>query len=221
MVPEGIYLKNPDSSELGIKIIVGAIDLIHELGFEAFNFRRLSAHINTTEASIYRYFESKYKLLLYITAWYWGWLDYRLLIGTANILDPKEKLKRAIQIVTENIENDSTFQHISENKLHHIVITESSKAYLTRQIEDHSEEGVFGGYKQIIERIADIILEVNPQFKYAKMLVSTCIEGAHLQRFFGTNLPMLTDSVNTRDLKNKDRVSDFFELLIMRTISSN
>ena len=127
-VCEEVYLKDPESSELGRKIVSGAIDMIDELGFEDFTFRKLAIEIKSTEASIYRYFESKHKLLLYLTTWYWGWMEYRLVFGLANIDSPEERLKRAIRLLVEQIEEDSDFLHINEVKLNRIVISEASKS---------------------------------------------------------------------------------------------
>ena len=74
-IPTGIYLKDPESSTLGKKIIENSIILLEEIGFEDFNFKKLGANIGSNESSIYRYFESKHKLLMYLTAWYWGWVE--------------------------------------------------------------------------------------------------------------------------------------------------
>ena len=60
-VPETIYLKDPESSELGQKIIKNSIELIDDIGFEAFTFKKLAESIGTTEAGVYRYFENKHK----------------------------------------------------------------------------------------------------------------------------------------------------------------
>src|SRR5690242_16757158 len=70
-VNPAVYLKNPETSDLGRKIIGRSIDLIEKMGFEAFTFGKLSKAINSPEASVYRYFESKHMLLLYLTSWYW------------------------------------------------------------------------------------------------------------------------------------------------------
>ena len=59
-----VYIKNPESSDLGRKIVESSINLIDKVGYEAFTFRKLGLEIHSNEASIYRYFESKYKLLL-------------------------------------------------------------------------------------------------------------------------------------------------------------
>ena len=58
-----IYLKDPESSELGRKIINHSIALIDELGFEQFTFKKLGVRIASNESSIYRYFENKHMLL--------------------------------------------------------------------------------------------------------------------------------------------------------------
>jgi len=46
---ERLFLKDPQDSELGKKIIKSSITLIDELGFEAFTFRKLAVAINSTE----------------------------------------------------------------------------------------------------------------------------------------------------------------------------
>ncbi|MEY2923138.1 MAG: hypothetical protein RL108_1764, partial [Bacteroidota bacterium] len=59
-----LYVKNPETSDLGKKIIEQSILLIDEIGFENFTFKKLGEKINSNESSIYRYFESKHKLML-------------------------------------------------------------------------------------------------------------------------------------------------------------
>ena len=95
-VNDKIYLKDPRSSDLGRKILNSGIDMIEELGFEGFTFRKLAKEIISTEASIYRYFESKHKLLLYLSSWYWSWTGYKLVFGLANIESPNDRLKKSI-----------------------------------------------------------------------------------------------------------------------------
>ena len=198
-VNPSIYLKDPASSDLGKKIIQGSIELIYDIGFEAFTFRKLAKAISSTEASVYRYFESKHKLLVYLTSWYWSWLEYRLVFSIANVENPIIRLERAILIVTKQVEEDGNFAHINEIKLDQIVIAESSKAYLTKEVDEDNKIGSFAGYKQLVERISLIITEIKPDYKYPHMLVSTVIEGMHHQRYFAEHLPRLTDSVAGED----------------------
>lgn len=212
-VNDCIYLKDPDSSELGHKIIEGSIYLIDEIGFEHFNFRKLASNIGSTEASVYRYFESKHKLLLYLSSWYWRWMEYRLVFGLTNIDSSKKRLFRAIGLLTENISQGPSPEHIDIGKLHRIVISESSKAYLTKEVDEENKEGVFAAYKRVVARISEIILEINPSYKYPHMLISTAIEGAHHQRFFASHLPGLTDIV-----QGEDSIAEFYSEMVFKCI---
>ncbi len=215
-VNDKVYLKDPESSDLGRKILNGGIDMIDELGFEDFTFRKLAKEIKSTEASIYRYFESKHKLLLYLTSWYWSWTEYKLVFGLTNIESPNERLKKAILLLTEEVKEDSNFSHINEIKLNKIVIAESSKAYLNKDVDEENKDGVFSGYKQIVQKVSDIIIEINSVYKFPHMLVSTIIEGSHHQRFFSEHLPKLTDKI-----KGEDAIVSFYTLLAFQAIIDN
>ncbi len=68
-VNDKIYVKDPETSSLGRKIIQESILLIDEIGFENFTFKKLGERIGSNESSIYRYFESKHKLLVYLSSW--------------------------------------------------------------------------------------------------------------------------------------------------------
>ncbi len=212
-VNEHVYLKDPQSSELGRRILQGSIDLLEEVGLEAFTFRKLAHEISSTEASVYRYFESKHKLLLYLTSWYWAWLEYRLIFSLINVESPEDRLGRALKVLTEVVEEDSDFLFINEIKLQHIIVAESSKAYLTRDVDEENKFGIFAGYKKIVQRVSDVILEINPKYKYPHMLISTAIEGAHQQRYFAEHLPRLTDHI-----KGEDSVVEFYRGLVFRAI---
>lgn len=198
-VNDQVFLKDPDTSKLGKKIVSGSIDLIEEIGFESFTFAKLARKIESTEASVYRYFESKHKLLLYLTIWYWSWMNYRLTFGLANIDSPQTRLEKAIKLVTEEIAEDSDFSHINEIKLNKIIISEASKVYMTKDVDEENKVGVFLPYKELVEKIGDVILEINPDYKYPHMLISTIVEGAHHQRFFADHLPRLTDTHQGED----------------------
>lgn len=211
-----VYLKDPESSELGRKIISSGIDMIDDLGFEDFTFRKLAKGINSTEASVYRYFESKHKLLLYFTAWYWGWTEYKLVFRLTNIASAEERLKKSILLLTEIVKEDNDFSHINEVKLNRIVIAESSKVFLNKEVDAENKDGVFAEYKQIVQRVSDIILEINPGYKYPHMLVSTVIEGGHNQRFFSEHLPKLTDTV-----KGEDAITCFYQQLTFNAITND
>ncbi|MBL7709693.1 MAG: TetR/AcrR family transcriptional regulator [Chitinophagaceae bacterium] len=208
---EKLFLRNPEHTELGKKIILHSIQLIHVNGFESFTFKKLAEDIGTTEAGIYRYFENKHRLLIYITAWYWSWLEYRVVFTTTNIKDPETKLKKVIQLLATTVEDDIRTSYVNETILHQIIIAEGSKAYLTKHVTEDNKDQLFKPYKDLCAKIGDIILEYNPKYKYPKSLSSTIIEMAHFQNYFMHNLPSLTDFG-----KNKDEVMivSFLENLV-------
>ena len=111
-----IYVKDPETSSLGRKIIQESIILIDEIGFENFTFKKLGERIGSNESSIYRYFESKHKLLVYLSSWYWSWIEYKLVFETNNIENSMEKLIKAISIVTEKIEDDKNTTELEDLK---------------------------------------------------------------------------------------------------------
>ncbi len=212
---EKLFLKDPEQSELGKKIILHGIELIHTNGFEAFTFKKLAEAIGTTEAGIYRYFENKHRLLIYITAWYWSWLEYRVSAHTGNIADPAVKLKIVIKLLATAVEDDVSTHHVDESILHQIIITESSKTYLTKKVSEDNKDHLFKPYKDLCAKIGEIILECNPDYKYPKSLSSTLIEMAHFQNFFMNNLPSLTDFGSNKD---EAEIVRFLEDLVFSSI---
>lgn len=213
---EKLFLKNPAQTELGRNIISYGIQLIHKLGFESFTFKKLAEEIGTTEAGIYRYFENKHRFLIYITAWYWSWLEYQVVASTANIEDPVLKLKTVIQLLATTVENDIKTSYVDEHILHEIVIAEGSKAYLTKHVTADNKDQLFKPYKELCARISDIILSCNPQYKFPKSLASTIIEMAHFQNFFMNYLPSLTDF--GRDIKDESKIVAFLEELVFSNL---
>ena len=196
---EALFLRNPEGSELGKKIIKHSIQLIYKNGFEALTFKKLAEDIGTTEAGVYRYFENKHKLLVYLTAWYWGWLEFQITYHTNNIENPTVKLKRVIKLLAISIEDDEQTSYVNESLLHQIVIAEGSKAYLTYHVGEDNKQLFFKPYKDLCAVVGNIILECSPKYKYPKSLASTIIEMAHFQNYFMHNLPSLTDFGKTKE----------------------
>lgn len=188
-----IYIKDPETSGLGRKIIKEGISLIDEIGFDNFTFKKLGERIGSNESSIYRYFENKHKLLVYLSSWYWAWMEYRIVFATTNITDPWAKLQNAIALVTEKIEDDATTDYIDESVLNRIIISEFTKTFLTKEVDQENKEGFFLIYKSVINRIVQLIREVNPDFPYSKSLASSIVEGALHQHFLKDHLKTITD----------------------------
>ncbi len=213
---EKVYLRDPEQTELGRSIISESIRLIDELGFELFTFKKLASEINSTEASVYRYFENKHKLLIYLTACYWAWLEFQIDYRVNNVHNPEDKLRIIIQIITEPYLNSPNLLPVDKAALHRIVISESCKAYLTKWVDADNKEGLFRNYKSLCHKIALIVQEVNPQYPYAHSLISTVLEAAHQQVFFASHLPSLTEvRVGENDYS---QMGSFLEHLVFKAI---
>src|SRR5210317_912501 len=124
-IDSSLFCKDPESSDLGRRIVEYGIEMIHELGYEAFTFKKLGQRINSNESSIYRYFESKHSFLIYLVNWYWSWIECKLVFATINIHSAEERLEKSIQILTEEIKEDNEITFINEVLLNKIIISES------------------------------------------------------------------------------------------------
>ena len=183
------------------------------MGFESFNFKKLGAAIQSNESSIYRYFESKHKLLVYLTSWYWGWLEYQLVIETYSLTSIEDKLKKAIEVLTRTTKNDNTYTHINEVLLNTIVINENSKSYLTKDVDDDNKEGFFMPYKRVVKRFSELISEYQPDYDYPLSLASTVIQSALHQQF-------VKDHFKTISNFNKQHTpTQFFTDLVLNALT--
>ncbi len=192
-VPEKIYIKDPESSDLGRRIIEYSILMIDEIGFEAFTFKKLGAKIGSNESSIYRYFESKHNLLLYLSSWYWSWKEYQLVIETYSLSSSQQKLEKAIEVLTRTVIEDNKFTHINEVLLNRIIINENSKSFLTKEVDKENKEGYFIVYKRIVARLRDMIVDVNSSYEFPASLASTILEGGLHQHFLKDHFKSITD----------------------------
>lgn len=192
-INEKIFLKDPESSDLGKRIVETGIVMIDEMGFESFTFKKLGNQIGSNESSIYRYFENKHKLLVYLTSWYWGWREYQLVFATNSIQDPTEKLQTAITVLTKDVDADSTFSHIDEVALNRIVVNESSKSFLTKEVDEENRQGYFTIYKRLVSRLTEMIEGVNDHYPYPSSLASTILESNLHQNFLRNHFPTLTN----------------------------
>lgn len=169
--------------------------MINKLGFEEFTFKKLAVELKTSEASIYRYFENKHRLLVYLITWYWNYLEYKVMFNIHNISDPKVKLKSIIRLLTlEPEKTNSDTEFISEWQAYQLVKWEASKTYLTRNVTKDNKNRLFKPYKDLSARISAVIQEFNPKYEFPNSLASTLLEMSHAQKFFMENLPALSDA---------------------------
>jgi AcrR family transcriptional regulator len=191
---EKLFVRDPTSSEVGRNIVKHGAIMIEKMGLEEFTFKKLAVKLKTNESSIYRYFENKHRLLVYLVDWYWRWIEYQVVVQTNNIKEPVKKIDVILNILMLKIDGDLVGgPEVDKQVLHALVIKEASKSYLTSHVAEDNKLQLFKPYKDLCARIADIFLEINPKYKYARSLTSTILEMAHYQYFFMHNLPRLTD----------------------------
>lgn len=190
---EKLYIKNPQNSILGQKIVKQGIALIKDLGIEEFTFKKLAAEIQSNEASIYRYFENKHNLLVYLISLYWEVLHMKIEFSIENIQDPKEKLDKLIDVLV-NIEGASpSIRNLNINSLHDIIVSESAKAYLTKKVDLESSEGFFKSYEKLVHVISAIFIEVNKDYEFPRALACNLIETTYEQFYFSQHFQSLTE----------------------------
>lgn len=215
---QNLFLRDPQHTALGQSMITKSIDLIDTLGFEQFTFKKLADDIGSTEASVYRYFENKHRLLLYLIDWYWTWIEHRIDFETNNVPSPVDRLKRCLLVIAGNAKGDSdsvmkTFQ------LQRIVTTEFEKTYLTKQVDNDNKEGLFLPYKAVCKKIAAIVQEINPKYRFAHSLVSTSLLATTHQLYYAKHLPSLSD-IAYDEKKHHKVLYTFLEELILNTITA-
>jgi AcrR family transcriptional regulator len=214
-VNDKTFVKNPQSSSIGQSIVNTSIKLIHIMGLEAFTFKKLATELGTTESTVYRYFENKHKLLIYLISWYWGWLEYEIVLNSINIADPLERLRKTIDTICNPLKNGIEHDHIKLRPLREIVIEESPKAFFTKDVDSENQNGLFANYKRINDRLIGIIKEVNPSYKFAVTLSSIIIDSSNQQRFCSLHFPSLTDFK-----ENESSLGTFLSDMVLKTINN-
>jgi AcrR family transcriptional regulator len=215
---ENLFVRDPQETELGRNIVQKSIKMIDKLGFEDFTFRKLAISINSTEASVYRYFDNKHKLLIYLIDWYWTWLEHQIEFHTNNIKDPVERLKICLNKLAEEKSIDPGVAYVDEAALQRIVAAEFEKTFLTKQVDADNKEGLFLPYKSLCKKVASIVLEVNPHFEFPHSLISTIMLTLKHQLFYAQHLPSLTD-IKYDPKKHHKKLNQFLEMVVFKTIA--
>lgn len=188
-----VYLKNPMDSELGKKIILASVDMIDELGFEKFNFKKLGQEINSTEASIYRYFPNKHRMLIYLSAWYWEFLLYHIQVHTKAIVDPREQLKTAIHNLVNIPDEAQSHSILNMHKLQSIINEQFYKIVRTKKISIQNDSGYFESYKKLCSALASIFNNIDASFKYPMTMATAVVEMSINNNYCCNHLPSLTE----------------------------
>jgi hypothetical protein len=135
-----------------------------------------------------------------------------------NLQDSHEKIIKIIEILVENPESPFDSTDFDKKALYQVVIAESSKVYLTKEVSTYNRDNLFKPYKDLVGRIADLLNVLNPSYKYSHSLASTMIEMAHFQSFFAANLPRLTDFKDSNEINSY--VKQYLEDLVFSVLNA-
>jgi len=214
-LPEKLYLKDPQDTKYGRRLLTHAVELLDNLGFESFTFKKLGIKMESSEVSIYRYFENKHLLLLYLNCWYWEWIGYLIDMSTMKSISSVEKLSKAIHCMIFAKTESHLSDYINEALLFQIIIKEGSKTYHVSGIDRENESGLFIPYKDLVAKLANIIEELNPDFIYAESLGSTLFEMINNQIYYVEHLPRLTSLSKNNTNKSLEQMVNHFAMAVI------
>ncbi|MGL4631785.1 MAG: TetR/AcrR family transcriptional regulator [Leadbetterella sp.] len=203
------YLKNPIDTDLGIQIVQKGIDILNELGYEKFTFKKLACDIPTTEASIYRYFENKHRFLSYLLDYYWQSLIVRIQDSCFTEAKAENAIPQIVKILLTAGEV-SPSSGFNAQKLFYIMLEEGTKSYHTKDIDELNKVHLYESYKQLAEKIAEVFITINPAYKHARSLASSLLEISYTQYYFMNHLPRLSSFSKDKNIEElMDYICDF------------
>lgn len=209
-----LFKKDPISSELGMRISKEGLLLFAEVGFDGFTFKKLAERLNTTESSIYRYFDNKHRLLIYLIAHHWLWLEHQIYFHIQAHATAEDQLNRALEILCQPEELAWPFQQLDRKALQKVLIDASLRAYYSDEVDLENKDGLFSDYKRLNHRLSVLLAQCAPDYPFPKALVSTIFEAIHSQQFYAVHLPSLTD-INQR----QRQLYQFVKTLINNSIT--
>ncbi len=215
-ISDKLYLRDPEETKLGRAILSGGIKLIDKLGFDAFTFKKLAIEIDTTEASVYRYFKSKQHLMQYVAAWYWSWLEHLIITKTTNINDPKKKLEIILKVLTEANRDDPDTSHIDESLLHKIIVTESGRVYLTKPEKGEGGKQLYKTYCNVRDIIVKTLKEIKPNYKFHLELAKTILSSVHKHILYSEHY--LYDKKSKGKKADRSRILKFMNSFVFASL---
>jgi AcrR family transcriptional regulator len=216
ILPSKPYIKEPQDSKYGRVLLENSVELMAEIGFEAFTFKKLAVKMDSSETSIYRYFENKHLLLVYLSSWYWEWLSYLISVYTLNIPDPEVKIRKMIYTLIHAETKYELASYINEKNLAEIVRKESSKSYHIHDIDKENSEGFFLSYKNLVDKMSNFAMEICGTFSYPHSLSCNLLEMINNQRYYAEHLPRLSNL----KYKKKSFLQDLEEMVYFFALSA-
>jgi AcrR family transcriptional regulator len=197
-----LSLKEPTSGRTGTAILIGGLDLMNTLGYEAFTFKKLAQGIGCTEVTIYTYFANKQRLLQYYFQLYWLWLR---LLGSMEVErhgDPRISLSAIVEILCGVWPRQLPALQLDPAGLRRLVIAEGMKSYLHKNVDADNAQRLFQPYKELSAFVADRLVACRPDVPWPRSFATTVIEMAHSLPFAMEHLPSLTELSSRKDLKH-------------------
>ncbi len=190
---EQLFLRDPEATELGRRILQHGLAMMQELGLEEMTFKKLATRIGTTEASIYRYFENKYRMLAYFAMWHWSWLEYQVVFHTQNVSDPKRQLELVVKLLTTGLDDGMKERNFDKKMLENVLMREGVKVFFTKNVKEDQQKQIFKPYEDFVARLAMLIKNYCPTYNHPHALAHTVVETANRQPYFAQNIPALTN----------------------------
>lgn len=181
-MPDGLYVKNPQNSELGRDLISSAAEMIGSSGIEAFTLLKLARKVGCTEATVYRYFGSKQQLLYYLMNLYWGYVAFSVDYHSQKHKSARKQLREAIEVISNPHIEEFTDSALAAS-LKSVAIQEGIRIHLTPALSEDLKKGHLAHYVQLISLFETLIREAHPDYEYSRSLAGTLID-ASLQQLF-------------------------------------
>lgn len=197
-----LSLKDPMGSAIGQALLRDGLELMIELGYEGFTFRKLAERSGTTEVTVYKYFANKQRLLQYYYQLYWLWLRQ---LGSQQVerhSDARKALSGIVEALCGVWPRSIPSLQLEPKALRSLVIAEGMKSYLHKQVDADNAQRLFQPYKALSAFVAERLLACRADVPWPRSFATTVIEMAHSLPFAMEHLPSLTELSNRKDLKH-------------------
>jgi len=106
------------------------------------------------------------------------------------------------------------FAYLDLRSLYRIAVSESGKAYMTKEVDGEHKEGCFSSFKRLCDRLRDAIVDVRADHPYPALMASNVVDGSMVQRFFAEHIPSLSEK-NARS-----KIPELFVDLVFASINA-
>jgi AcrR family transcriptional regulator len=187
------------STSMAQRILAEGLDLMREIGLEAFTFKKLAQRIGCTEVTIYHYFANKQRLLQYYFQLYWLWLATHCRQEGRALKDPVARLHGDIHALCGLWPKDALAAQLDPSALRALVVEEGSKSYLHKNVDSDNRLRLFKPYKDLCAHIAAELKACSPGVRSPRSIATTLVEMAHSLEFAMHHMPALTELSGRKD----------------------